>query len=163
MECCLAFWRSEPDRTPMDFLWEMIKRRVSDPVGDRLGDEPPWKSKTVILAAITTGAGFMAWMGEYSPALMRFGGSYLGGFAIGWIFRRFVKMAILAAGSALLVIGVLKGTGWITLDWVALEAWVHQTLASLQAGAEGLKQVLMGYLPSAGSAGTGLFFGFRKK
>ena len=47
-------------------------------------------------------------MGDYSPALMRFGGSYLGGFFIGWIFRRFVKFAIMLAGGALLIIGLLK-------------------------------------------------------
>lgn len=146
----------------MKFLWDLLKRKVSDP-NDRLGSEPPWNDKSVVAAGVTSLAGAFAWMGDYSPALMRFGGSYLGGFFIGWIFRRFVKLAIMLAGGALLIIGVLKGTGWITLDWASLEAWVHQTLASLQTGAEGLKQVLMGYLPSAGSAGAGLFVGFRKK
>jgi uncharacterized membrane protein (Fun14 family) len=77
--------------------------------------------------------------------------------------RRFVKTTIILGGGLILLLGVLKGTGWLTLDWAGIEAWTHQRLASLQAGAEGLKQVLMGYLPSAGSASAGLFFGFRKK
>mgnify|MGYP002631740252 CR=1 FL=1 len=145
----------------MSFLWDLLKRKVSDP--DSMGSEPPWTAKSFIAAGVTTGAGALAWMGDYSPALLRFGGSYLGGFMIGWIFRRFVKTAVVLAGGALLVIGTLKATGWVTLDWAGVEAWVNQTLASLQAGAEGLKQVAMGYLPSAGAGGTGLFVGFRKK
>ncbi len=144
----------------MKFLWDLLKRRVSDP--DALG-EPPWTAKSVIAAGITTGAGALAWLGNYSPALMRFGGSYLGGFCVGWVFRRFVKTAAALACGALVIIGILKGTGVITLDWASVESWVQQTLASLQSGAEGLKQVAMGYLPSAGAGGAGAFMGFRHR
>lgn len=147
----------------MDFVWELLKRKVSDPDGTRLGANPPWHAKSVVAAGLTSVAGVIAWMKDYSPALLVFGGSYLGGFFLGWIFRRFVKTATIITGGFILLLGGLKSTGWVTLDWVAVEASVTQSLTSFQTGAEGVKQVLMGYLPSAGSGSAGIFFGFRKK
>ena len=145
----------------MKILWRWFRRKVADP--DELEYGPPWQSKSVLASAVVAGAGSLGAVGNYSPVLMHFGGSYLGGFVIGWFFRRFVKSAAVVAGVALLAIGFMKTAGWIALDWVSVEAWVNQTLQSLQSGAEGLQQVLMGYLPSAGAGSTGIFFGFRKK
>ena len=145
----------------MKLLWNWLRRKVSDPNEREYG--PPWESKTVLLSGIAAGAGALGAAGNYSPALTGVGVSYLGGFVIGWFFRRFVKAAAILAGVALMAIGFMKTTGWIALDWASMEAWVNQTLQSLQSGAEGLKQVLMGYLPSAGAGSTGIFFGFRKK
>ena len=147
----------------MNFLWELLKRKVSDPEATLPGSEPPWKARSVVAAGLTTVAGFIALMNDYSPALLLFGASYLGGFFLGWTFRRFVKTTAIIAGGFILLLGGLKSTGWITLDWAGIETSVTQSLTSLQAGAEGLKQVLMGYLPSAGSGSAGIFFGFRKK
>jgi uncharacterized membrane protein (Fun14 family) len=147
----------------MDFLWESLKRKVSDPDGTRLGTEPPWNAKSVVAASLTSVAGIVAWINDYSPALLLFGGSYLGGFFLGWIFRRFVKTAVIITGGFMLLLGGLKTSGWITLDWVGIETAVNQSLLSFQAGAEGIKQILMGYLPSAGSGSAGIFFGFKKK
>lgn len=147
----------------MDFLWELMKRKVSDPDGTRLGTNPPWHAKSVVAAGLTSVAGVIAWMKDYSPALLLFGGSYLGGFFLGWIFRRFVKTAVIIAGGFILLMGGLKSTGWIALDWAGIEAAASQSLTSFQSGVEGVKQVLMGYLPSAGSGSAGIFFGFRKK
>ncbi|MDE3041188.1 MAG: hypothetical protein KGJ82_11545 [Nitrospirota bacterium] len=110
-------------------------------------------------------AGLAAWITDYaaSPALAQLGGSYIGGFFIGWAFRRFLKMAALVAGAVFAGIAILKGTGWLDLDWGALETQILQSMGALQRGAVGLKQFLSGYLPSAGAAGAGTFFGFRKK
>lgn len=147
----------------MNFLWELLKRKVSDPDGTRLGQHPPWKAKSVVAATFTSIAGLIIWLNGYSTALLLFGGSYLGGFFLGWLFRRFVKTAAMVTGGFILLLGILKSTGWITLDWAGIETAVNQSLASFQAGAEGIKQVLTGYLPSAGSGTAGIFFGFRKK
>ena len=147
----------------MDFLWALLKRKVSDPDGTRLGSEPPWHAKSVFVAGFTAVAGLIAWMNDYSPALLLFGASYIGGFLLGWLFRRFIKTAVMITGVIILLIGGLKSTGWIDLDWAAIESSITQSLASLKEGAEGLKDILTGYLPSAGSSGAGLFFGFRKK
>ena len=147
----------------MSFLWNVLKRKVVDPEGTSPGSEPPWKARSVVAAGATSAAGLCAWIGGYSPALLRFGGSYLGGFLAGWIFRRFVKTSALVAGGIILLVAGLKSTGWITLDVAGIGTWFTESLASLQAGAEGIKQILMGYLPSAGAGAAGMFFGFRKK
>lgn len=160
----MAIERFIPDYgVSMNFLWDVLKRKVSDPDRTRLGSEPPWNAKSVVAAGLTSVAGIIAWINDYSPALLLFGGSYLGGFFLGWIFRRFVKTAVIITGSIIVLLGGLKSSGWITLDWVGIESAINHSLSSFQTGAEGLKHILMGYLPSAGSGSAGIFFGFKKK
>ena len=98
-----------------------------------------------------------------SPALARGGASFMGGFLIGWAIRRTVKMAMIVAGVLLTLLATVKMTGWVDLDWTAIEANVTHSLAWAQGKAEGFKEVLTGYLPSAGAGGAGTYFGFRKK
>ena len=98
-----------------------------------------------------------------SPAVTGIGSSYLGGFFIGWAFRRFLKIAALISGGLLASIAILENTGWIDLDWMAIETQINQGIAAVHRGAEGLKHILSGYLPSTGAAAAGVFFGFRKK
>lgn len=126
--------------------------------------DAPWKAKSVMTAGTAMAAGLVSWIGDYtSPAMAQLGGSYIGGFFLGWAFRRFLKMAAIAVGFVLAGVAVLKSTGWVELDWVAVEKQITDGLAALHHGAEGLKELLAGYLPSAGAAGAGTFFGFRKK
>ncbi len=127
--------------------------------------DAPWRANSVMAAGATMAAGLAAWVADYadSPAAAQLGGSYIGGFFIGWAFRRFLKMATLVVGAVFAGIAILKGTGWLDLDWSGLEIQIMHSMAALQRGAEGLKQFLSGYLPSAGAAGAGTFFGFRKK
>lgn len=126
--------------------------------------DPPWNAKSFVAAAVATAGGLASWVADFSsPDVVRFGGSYLGGFFIGWAFRRFLKMAALIAGGSLAGIAVLENTGWIDLDWTSLETQISHGIAAVQRGAEGLKHILSGYLPSTGAGAVGLFFGFRKK
>jgi uncharacterized membrane protein (Fun14 family) len=126
--------------------------------------DPPWAAKSFLAASATTVAGLGAWLSDMmSPALANGGASFLGGFLIGWAFRKTVKLALLIAGSLLVLIAILKTTGWIHLDWTLIQADVNHTLDWARGKAEGAKQVLTGYLPSAGAGGAGAFFGFRKK
>jgi uncharacterized membrane protein (Fun14 family) len=64
---------------------------------------------------------------------------------------------------ALACIGMMKASGWIDVDWSALEAQVSRTVQWLHGEAEGFKNLITGFLPSAGAAGAGSFFGFRKR
>jgi uncharacterized membrane protein (Fun14 family) len=126
--------------------------------------DPPWAAKSFVAVAVGTIGGLASWIGNYtSPAVAQIGGSYLGGFLIGWAFRRFLRVAAMMVALMLACIGVMKASGWIDVDWSALEAQVGQTVQWLHGEAEGLKNVLTGFLPSAGAAGAGSFFGFRKK
>jgi uncharacterized membrane protein (Fun14 family) len=126
--------------------------------------DPPWNAKSFLGAGATTLAGFGAWMNDMmSPALARGGASFMGGFLLGWAIRRAVKMAVILAGILFSLLVAIKMTGAIDLDWTAIEANISHSLAWVQGKAEGFKEVLTGYLPSAGAGGAGTYFGFRKK
>jgi uncharacterized membrane protein (Fun14 family) len=126
--------------------------------------DAPWNAKSVIAAAIATVGGLASWVTDYSsPALAGIGGSYLAGFFIGWAFRRFLRMAALIAAGLLACIAVLENTGWIDLDWAAVETQISHAVAAAHQGAQGLKHILSGYLPSTGAGAVGMFFGFRKR
>lgn len=126
--------------------------------------DPPWAAKSFLAAAAATVGGLASWIGNVSsPALAELGGSYLGGFLLGWAFRRFLRMAAMIVAASLAFIGTLKAIGWLNLDWVSVEAQITQAIHWLHGEAEGLKNLVTGFLPSAGAAGAGSFFGFRKK
>ena len=126
--------------------------------------DAPWNAKSVIAAGIVTVASLASWVADYSsPAVAGIGGSYLAGFFFGWASRRFLRMAALITGGLLACIAVLEETGWIDLDWTSVETQISHTIAAAQQGAQGLKRILSGYLPSTGAAAVGMFFGFRKK
>lgn len=132
-------------------------------LGPLLSD-PPWAAKSFLAAGATTVAGIGAWLSDMmSPALANGGASFLGGFLLGWAVRKTVKLALLVAASLLALIAVLKTTGWIHLDWTLIQADVNHILDWGRGKAQGFKDILTGYLPSAGAAGAGTFFGFRKK
>ena len=126
--------------------------------------EAPWNAKSVIAAGIATVGGLASWVTDHSsPAVAGIGGSYLAGFFMGWAFRRALKVAALITGGLLACIAVLEDTGWIDLDWASVETQISHAIAAAHQGAEGLKHILSGYLPSTGAAAVGMFFGFRKK
>ncbi len=137
---------------------------TSTGTSDPLTPDPPWKAKTVVVAGMATLAGMAGWISDIaSPALARFGGSYLAGFFIGWAFRRFVKLVVVIGAFTLAGMALMKNVGWLTTDWDALQRHITRNLTAIQHGAEGVKQFLTGYLPSAGAAAAGVFLGFRKK
>lgn len=126
--------------------------------------DPPWAAKSFLAVAAATIGGLASWIGNYSsPAAAQIGASYLGGFLLGWAFRRFLRIAAMLVAVVLAGIAVMKASGWIDVDWSALEAQVGRTVQWLHGEAEGLRNVLTGFLPSAGAAGAGSFFGFRKR
>jgi uncharacterized membrane protein (Fun14 family) len=98
-----------------------------------------------------------------APATFRFGASYLGGFFLGWTFRRFLRMTLLLSGAAIVLIVLAKKLGWFELDWAAVESHLRHSLAWVQGEAGAFKEFVTGYLPSAGAAGVGAFLGFRRK
>jgi uncharacterized membrane protein (Fun14 family) len=126
--------------------------------------DPPWKDGSFAAAGLATIGGLVSWIGNLtSPVVAQMGGSFLAGFLLGWAFRKFLKMAALLVGLILAAIAALKATGWIALDWTSVESQIAQGFRWIQGEAEGLKNLLAGYLPSASAGGIGTWFGFRKK
>lgn len=98
-----------------------------------------------------------------SPALFRFGASFLGGFAIGFACRRFLKAVAWAAAVVLGGIALIKVTGLMGWDWAVMEGRVRESLTWTHSGVESLKALLTGYLPSAVAGFLGIFKGLRWK
>lgn len=148
----------------MDYDREQPQELSSQGMCAALLADAPWNAKSVIAAAVATVGGLGSWVADLSsPAIAGIGGSYLGGFFIGWAFRRALKVAALIAGGLLAGLAVLQDTGWIDLDWAAVETQISHSIAAVQQGAQGLRHLLSGYLPSTGAGAVGVFFGFRKK
>jgi uncharacterized membrane protein (Fun14 family) len=126
--------------------------------------DPPWAAKPFLAASATTVAGLGAWLTDMmSPALARGGASFLGGFLVGWAFRKTLKIALIITLSLAALVAILKTTGWIHLEWNLIQSDVNRTLNWAQGQAQSLKEVAVGYLPSAGAGVAGAFFGLRKK
>ncbi len=98
-----------------------------------------------------------------SPALFRFGASYIAGFIFGWICRKSIKLGMVAAGAAAAAITVAKQTGLIELDWASLQAHISQSLGWLHGELGAARHFLTGYLPSAAAGGVGIFMGARHR
>ena len=148
----------------MDYDQEQPQESSSQGICAALLADAPWNAKSVIAAAVATVGGLASWVADLSsPAVAGIGGSYLAGFFMGWAFRRALKIAALITGGLLACIAVLEDTGWIDLDWASVETQISHAIAAAHQGAQGLKHILSGYLPSTGAGAVGMFFGFRKK
>ena len=148
----------------MDYDQEQPQESPSQSICAAFLADAPWNAKSVIAAGLVTAGSLASWVADYSsPAVAGIGGSYLAGFFFGWASRRFLKMAALVTGGLLAGIAVLEETGWIDLDWASVETQISQAVTATHQGAQGLKHLLSGYLPSTGAAAVGMFFGFLKK
>ena len=148
----------------MDYDHEQSQELPSQGICAAFLADAPWNAKSVIAAGLVTAGSLASWVADYSsPAVAGIAGSYLAGFFLGWASRRFLRVAALITGGLLAGIAVLEETGWIDLDWASVEAQISHAVAAAQQGAQGLKHILSGYLPSTGAGAVGMFFGFRKK
>lgn len=97
-----------------------------------------------------------------APATFRLGASFLAGYFIAWALRTFVKTTLLVGGAAALGVLALQKTGAINLDWAGVQQQIDQSLAWTRGQAEHFRQLATGYIPSAGAAAVGGFFGIRR-
>jgi uncharacterized membrane protein (Fun14 family) len=150
----------------------------------------PWRARTVLLAFFvvvvglglwvrdaakgtapptpvhaTTSAGQMASGGGWDfsgpvPGYVRLCASYIGGFFIGWAFRRFIRIALALAGLAVLLAGLGKFGGCNTAP---AETKVKERATWVQHEAAATRDYLNGLLPSTSAGVVGAFLGFRRK
>ena len=158
-----------------------------------IGPGAPWKAKSVWVAAVVAILGTGFWRSETqapqpapsaqeqtvdvtrpaqtapegtgpaSSAAVNLGASYVGGFFLGWCYRRFVKLSVMLTCGVLAVLALIKSLGWFEGDVMSLQDHVREGSSWLGNHATALNQQLTGLLPSAGAAGFGLFRGFRRK
>lgn len=157
------------------------------------GPGAPWKAKSVWLAAGVAILGTGFWRSDApgpqpapsaqeqavdaagpsqsadqgtspaSSAAVNLGVSYIGGFFLGWCYRRFVKVSVMLTCGILAVLMAIKSLGWFETDVASLQDHVREGSSWLGNHAADLNRYLTGLLPSAGAAGFGLFRGFRRK
>lgn len=147
---------------------------MSDGASTSIRRDRPWHALSVRLALGAAVVGGALWaysansqqaeggLTESAPAVTRFALSFLGGFAIGWTMRRFLKWTILTVALIALAIFVLRKTGLIELPWNEIQKNVEEGSTWLQAQASGAKKLLTGWLPSGFAAVIGGFLGFRR-
>ncbi len=97
-----------------------------------------------------------------APIGLRYGVSYIGGFLIGYAYRRSLKVAMWLAALTATGIGVLKWSGAFDLDWNAVQGQVQEGLGWATQQAEVWRHRLSGFLPSAGVGLGGIFMGARR-
>jgi uncharacterized membrane protein (Fun14 family) len=85
--------------------------------------------------------------------------SYVGGFFIGWAFRRFLKAAVACAVLIIALLALGRHVGW---DTTRAQEQVKRSSAWVQREATETRDHLKGLLPSAAAGGIGVFFGFRR-
>lgn len=110
----------------------------------------------------SAGAAAEAPASSASPAVFRFGASYLAGFFLGWFCRKSLKMGLLLGGAVMIVIFFLQHSGKIDLDWATIQDHVSQSLAWLHGELGALKHFVTGYLPSTGAGVVGIIMGVRR-
>jgi uncharacterized membrane protein (Fun14 family) len=98
-----------------------------------------------------------------SPATFRLGAGYAGGFLLGFLFRRFLKVTSVAAALLLVAVAGLRSVGVLEVDWAAWEAQIRAGVDWSHHQAGVLKSVVEGYLPSTAATGWGLWRGLRRR
>ena len=95
--------------------------------------------------------------------MFRFGAAYLGGFLVGWVWRKSVKVALSLGAAALALVATAKQFGIGGADLQALQAEVTGGVNWLQQQAGALKEWLSGYMPSGVASVVGIWRGARWK
>jgi uncharacterized membrane protein (Fun14 family) len=94
------------------------------------------------------------------PGYVRVCASYIGGFFIGWAFRRFLRLALALVAVAVLLVGLGKYAGWSTSS---AETKLNERAAWVRHEATAATDYLKGLLPSTSAGAVGAFLGFRRK
>ena len=102
------------------------------------------------------------------PKMAGGGASFVGAYGLGWLFRRFLKLAAILTGLGIAGVTGLAGLGVIGEDDTAKVRdklseggdWVYENLGAFKDRA---MEVLPGGVTGSAAGLGGLFFGFRKK
>lgn len=151
----------------------MVEGAVINEFTDR-----PWRSKTVRFAALVVVIGMGFWIkhafqgntdsasgggihfNQPVPWYARLGISYIGGFLIGWTFRRFIRITFLIVCSVIALMAFAKFAG---CDGTAFRTRVEHEAETAREKAREQRDYLKRLLPSGTAAGVGVFWGFWRR
>lgn len=100
---------------------------------------------------------------ESAPATFRLGFSFVVGFFLALVLRKFIRTTLLVAGGIATLIIVLKATGLLSIDLDSVQSEVDRGLELAQREASRAKEFILGYVPSAVSAAAGMVMGARRR
>lgn len=95
------------------------------------------------------------------PVLSKLGVSFMGGFLIAMLMRKFVKLSLLLGGLLGAAIVAGQWSGLVELPWDSMKASLSDGLTWARGQADSAREVISGYLPSTAAVVIGGFFGFR--
>jgi len=100
---------------------------------------------------------------RYSPAVFKLGFGFFAGFALGYAFRAFIKVTLIAAGVIIAALFALQYAGLIAIDWQRLSGGFDTATAWLADQTKDFVQFITGVFPSAAAGLTGAFVGFMRR
>jgi uncharacterized membrane protein (Fun14 family) len=86
--------------------------------------------------------------------------SYIGGFLLGWTFRRFLKLTFLIVFAIIALLGAAKFAG---CDTTKLHDQIAHDAETAKEKAKQERDYLKGFLPSSAAAAVGVFWGFWRR
>ncbi|MBT8486809.1 MAG: hypothetical protein HKO59_03265 [Phycisphaerales bacterium] len=99
---------------------------------------------------------------DWAPVIFRLGFSFFVGFAIAFAARRFLRLAIMVAGFALMLLFGLQYAQIIDVNWAIMETHYDSLTGWLGHQTSSFTRFISGYLPSSAMAVVGLATGFKK-
>lgn len=100
---------------------------------------------------------------EGAPATFRLGFSFVVGFFVAWMLRKFIRTLLMTAGAAATVLIVLKATGLLGTEIESIRGEVDRGLELAQREASRAREFILGYVPSGVSAAAGMLMGARRR
>ena len=94
------------------------------------------------------------------PGYVRMGASYVAAYCIGWLFRRLIRLILLAGALGLALLGFGKLAGW---DMTRTQEQLKHSGEWARHEAKAEQDYFKGLLPSATAGGIGMFMGFRRR
>jgi uncharacterized membrane protein (Fun14 family) len=94
------------------------------------------------------------------PVYVRMGASYVAAYCIGWLFRRVMRLILVAGVLVIALLAYGKFAGW---DMTHTQEQVKQGGEWARHTATAEKDHLKGLLPSATAGAVGMFMGFRRR
>ena len=98
---------------------------------------------------------------QSSPAMFRFGLSFVAAFFLGWLLRRFITLTLLVAGAVAAGVIALQRAGVIGIEGDDIRREAERSVGWLQGQAGAIRDVVTGYLPTGFAAILGGYKGFR--
>jgi uncharacterized membrane protein (Fun14 family) len=94
------------------------------------------------------------------PLYVRMGASYVAAYCVGWLFRRVIKLILMACVLAIALLAYGKFAGW---DMTHAQTQVRQGGEWARETAATEKERFKKLLPSATAGAVGMFMGFRRR